>query len=129
MPKPKKNTFRFKPRFRIYAGDEIALGPGKVDLLKAIDAAGSISQAAREVRMSYKRAWDMVDTMNRCFKKPLVSSSAGGKGGGGASLTPLGKQVVEIYAAMQSKAEKTAQPEWQTLRRLMKKPETEGLPE
>ena len=83
--------------------DLIALGPGKVDLLESIDKAGSISEAARQGHISYRRAWDMVDAMNQCFKKPLVESVTGGKGGGGAALTPLGKKVIEIYRDMEKK--------------------------
>ena len=56
------------------SGDQIALGPGKVDLLESIDKVGSISEAARQNNISYRRAWDMVNTMNQCFRKPLVES-------------------------------------------------------
>ncbi len=99
------------------SGDLIALGPGKVDLLEAIDQEGSISQAARQNHLSYRRAWDMVDTMNRCFKKPLVISATGGKGGGGAELTPLGKKVIAIYREMENKASQATQQEWKSLKK------------
>ncbi len=72
--------------------DLIALGPGKVDLLESIDKAGSISEAARQGHISYRRAWDMVDAMNQCFKKPLVESVTGGKGGGGGSTYTIRKK-------------------------------------
>ena len=101
------------------SGDLIALGPGKVDLLESIDQEGSISQAARQSHLSYRRAWDMVDTMNRCFKKPLVKSATGGKGGGGAELTPLGKKVIAIYREMESKASKATQEEWNSLKKYL----------
>ncbi len=78
------------------SGDLIALGPGKVDWLESIDNVGSISEEARQSNISYRRAWDMVDTMNQCFSDPLVESVTGGKGGGGATLTSLVKRVVEI---------------------------------
>jgi molybdate transport system regulatory protein len=97
--------------------DLIALGPGKVDLLESINKEGSISQAARQSHLSYRRAWDMVDTMNRCFKKPLVISATGGKGGGGAGLTPLGKKVIAIYREMESKASKATQKQWNALKK------------
>ena len=77
-------------RLRIRRGDDIAVGPGKIDLLEAIDAAGSITAAARSLGMSYRRAWLLVDTMNRCFRTPVVDAEAGGKRGGGARLTRLG---------------------------------------
>ena len=97
--------------------DLIALGPGKVDLLESINKERSISQAARQSHLSYRRAWDMVDTMNRCFKKPLVISATGGKGGGGAELTHLGKKVSAIYREMESKASKATQHEWNYLKK------------
>jgi len=87
-------------RIRLMQGDEIALGPGKADLLKAIREHGSISAAARHMGMSYRRAWLLVDTMNRCFLEPLVLSAAGGSRGGGASLTPHGEEVLACYEAM-----------------------------
>ena len=69
-------------RIRILFGTEIAMGPGKLNLLKAILRTGSISAAARNMKMAYRRAWLLVDTMNRCFQKPLVVASPGGRGGG-----------------------------------------------
>ncbi len=104
------------------AGDVIALGPGKIDLLEAIQRQGSISQAAKEIKLSYKRAWDMVDTMNHCFKEPLVASSTGGKGGGGAQLTPLGNQMIDLYRSMESTAEKSTQADWNAIQRHLKQP-------
>ena len=77
-------------RIRVLAGDQIALGPGKVALLEEIDRSGSISKAARKLGLSYRRAWTLVNTMNKSFESYLVRGSAGGKGGGGAYLTPLG---------------------------------------
>ena len=68
MGSASKNRIACKPRIRVMLGKEIALGPGKIDLLDAIERAGSISGAARDLGLSYKRAWDLVDMMNRCFK-------------------------------------------------------------
>jgi molybdate transport system regulatory protein len=85
-------------RLRIRRGDDIAVGPGKIDLLEAIDAAGSITAAARSLGMSYRRAWLLVDTMNRCFRTPVVEAEAGGKRGGGARLTRLGRDVIKPTA-------------------------------
>jgi molybdate transport system regulatory protein len=84
-------------RLRIRRGDDIAVGPGKIELLEAIDATGSITAAARSLGMSYRRAWLLVDTMNRCFRSPLVEAEAGGKRGGGARLTRDGRDVIERY--------------------------------
>ncbi len=112
---------RCRPRFRITLGDAIALGPGKIDLLEAIDRAGSISAGARELGLSYKRAWDMVATMNACFESALVSREKGGAGGGGAHLTDLGKRVATLYRKMEAKADKATTKEWDAIRESMKK--------
>lgn len=92
------------PRLRILLGAEIAIGPGKADLLDAVARTGSISAAAREMKMSYRRAWLLVDTMNRCFRSPLVEAAKGGSGGGGARVTELGLEVLARYRAMEVKA-------------------------
>ena len=84
-------------RIRILAESTVALGPGKADLLEGIAATGSISAAAREAGMSYRRAWILVDTMNACFTQPLVTTAKGGAEHGGATLTPAGKQVLSRY--------------------------------
>ncbi len=120
MNSSSRKSAKLKPRFRITVDGEIALGPGKVDLLEAIGRVGSISAAAREIGLSYRRAWDMVDTMNRCFKHPLVESSKGGSGGGGATLTSLGKEVITQYRAMEEKATDTVQAEWKILNKQLK---------
>ena len=92
------------PRLRVLLGAAIAIGPGKADLLDAIAASGSISAAAKRMGMSYRRAWLLVDTMNNCFRAPLVASARGGSGGGGARLTPLGEEVLARYRDMEAKA-------------------------
>ena len=108
------------PRVRVIAGEQIALGPGKVNLLEEIDRSGSISKAARELGLSYRRAWTLVDTMNKSFKSHLVEGSAGGKKGGGARLTPLGKKMAKIYRSMESKSEAAMQPDWKVIQRSLK---------
>ena len=118
---PQTSNIRCRSRFRIMSGDLIALGPGKADLLQSINHMGSISEAARQSNISYRRAWDMVDTMNQCFSEPLVESVTGGKGGGGATLTSLGKRVVEIYRNMEKKASMATQAEWKSLKNCLKK--------
>jgi molybdate transport system regulatory protein len=90
-----------RPRFRIYLGKEIALGPGKVDLLIAINATGSIQLAARSLKMSYMRAWKLIRTMNACFRAPLVETLRGGKERGGARLTLLGKRLLNLYVQLE----------------------------
>ena len=90
-------------KLQILCGDEIAFGPGKADLLDAIGREGSISAAARAMDMSYRRAWLLVDAMNRCWAAPLVETRAGGVAkGGGARLTERGRQVLALYRALQA---------------------------
>lgn len=87
-------------RVRVTHGDDIAIGPGKMDVLAAIRDAGSISGAARTLGMSYRRAWLLVETMNSCFIHPLVETATGGRAGGGAQLTPAGEKTLTRYIAM-----------------------------
>jgi len=91
---------RLKIKLQVYCGEEIAMGPGKADLLAAIDRTGSISAAARDLGMSYRRAWLLVDAMNRCWTGPLVSTVPGGSARSGAAVTPLGRQVLDGYRAL-----------------------------
>jgi molybdate transport system regulatory protein len=99
---------RLKLKAQLMVGQEIALGPGKVELLEWIARTGSISAAARGMRLSYRRAWTMVDTMNRAFKQPLVEPSQGGSHGGGATLTDEGAQMVRLYRALEADLDQTA---------------------
>ena len=89
---------------RILSGDEPAMGPGKARLVTLIDTTGSISAAAREMGMSYRRAWLLVDALNASFTEPVVTKATGGKRGGGAAVTPFGKRIVAAYYRMESKA-------------------------
>jgi molybdate transport system regulatory protein len=84
------------------------VGPGKIDLLEQIDECGSIAAAARTMRMSYRRAWELVDEIGRCFGQPVVTAQIGGSGGGGATLTPLGHDLVTQYRAIERKARHAA---------------------
>ncbi|WP_425051245.1 winged helix-turn-helix domain-containing protein [Psychromarinibacter sp. S121] len=77
------------------------LGPGKADLLDGIARTGSISAAGRDMKMSYKRAWTLVETMNATFREPLVERTRGGTKGGGAQLTELGSEVLERYRRLE----------------------------
>ena len=108
-------------RLRMTKGADIAVGPGKVDLLEAIAATGSITAAAKQLGMSYRRAWLLVDTMNRCFKRPVVDAEAGGQRGGGTALTPLGTEVVRRYRKAEALAARAAAGELAALARLMRK--------
>jgi len=97
-------------RIRILAESVVALGPGKADLLEGIAATGSISAAAREAGMSYRRAWILVNTMNACFAKPLVTTAKGGAEHGGASLTATGRQVLSRYRRLATLVTKSFAP-------------------
>lgn len=90
-----------KPFLRVYFG-ESWIGPGKVQLLEAIRLHGSISAAAREIGMSYRRAWLLVDSVNRMFREPAVLTTLGGQGGGAAALTPFGIEIIARYRAMEA---------------------------
>jgi len=96
------------------------MGPGKADLLEAIAQSGSISAAARKLAMSYRRAWLLVDTMNSCFKSPLVETLTGGAQGGGAQVTALGHDVVKRYRAMEKKAGESVTREMAEFSNLMR---------
>lgn len=105
-----------KLKLQILCGDAIAMGPGKADLLEAIAAEGSISGAGRKLGMSYRRAWQLVDLMNRCWSAPLVETSPGSARGGGARLTADGQDVLTSYRALQAALEtRAAGPELATL--------------
>ena len=92
-------------------GAQIAIGPGKADLLEAIAATGSISESARRLGMSYRRAWLLVDTMNRCFREPVVASATGGSGGGGAQVTAFGRRVLARFHSMRARVDRALDPE------------------
>jgi len=91
-------------RIRIVFGDAGMIGPGKADLLDGIARCGSIAAAGREMGMSYKRAWQLIGTLNAMFRAPLVDSMRGGPGGGGAELTDLGREVLALYRALEAEA-------------------------
>lgn len=91
-------------RIRVLADSVVAMGPGKADLLNAIDTHGSISAAGRAMGMSYRRAWLLVSTMNSCFRSPLVTSTKGGAEGGHAELTAMGRAVLSAYRDLANRA-------------------------
>src|SRR6202043_3691187 len=89
---------------RVDFGSDRALGPGKIRLLEAIQRTGSISQAGRALDMSYRRAWLLVDDLNRCFREPVVTKKSGGGQGGGPALTAFGRDLIEKYRAIETRA-------------------------
>jgi molybdate transport system regulatory protein len=90
-----------RPFLRVYFGDSW-IGPGKVQLLEAIGARGSISAAARDIGMSYRRAWVLVDSLNQMFREAAVRTTLGGVRGGAADLTETGAEIVRRYRAMEA---------------------------
>ncbi len=112
-------TPALSPKIRILIGAVVAIGPGKADLLAAIERTGSISAAARQMGMSYRRAWLLVEAMNSAFRQPLVETLTGGEGGGGARVTKLGEEVLRRYRAMESRAARSVAPELKQLSRLI----------
>ncbi|MDQ6917653.1 MAG: winged helix-turn-helix domain-containing protein [Pseudomonadota bacterium] len=106
-------------RLRIFNGADIAVGPGKIELLEAIANTGSITAAAKSLGMSYRRAWLLIDTMNRCFKTRVVETEAGGNRGGGTQLTALGAEVVRRYRTIEARAGKAGAAEIAALSRLL----------
>ena len=84
-------------RFRVDFGRHESVGPGKIALLERIAASGSLSQAARDLAMSYRRAWQLLESLNASFIERVAVTSKGGRGGGGATLTPFGRQLVRVY--------------------------------
>ncbi len=109
-----------KTRFRILSGEVIALGPGKVELLRLIVETGSLRQAAVRMDMSYMRAWKLVLIMNASFREPLVAALRGGRTGGGAQLTPAGRKVLALYARMEKEATRAVKRSWTQLQRQLK---------
>ncbi|HYG54493.1 MAG TPA: LysR family transcriptional regulator [Burkholderiales bacterium] len=81
-----------------------AIGPGKAELIERIDETGSISAAARAMGMSYRRAWQLAEALNRDFGQPVIATAVGGSRGGGARVTPFGRRVARMYRAMEDKA-------------------------
>lgn len=110
-----------RPRLRVLRGADVALGPGKVALLEAIARERTIAGAARALGMSYMRAWTLVRTMNRSFRRPLVDSARGGAGRGATRLTPAGVAVVRLYHEMEERSRRAAAAPWRRLRQWLKR--------
>jgi molybdate transport system regulatory protein len=107
-------------RIRINKGDDIAVGPGKIALLEAVVACGSITAAAKKLDMSYRRAWLLIDDMNRSFHAPVVETAKGGRMGGSTVVTPLGEEVIRRYRAIESIAGASARSEIASLLKLLR---------
>ena len=108
------------PRFRVLHRKQVALGPGKVELLERIASTGSISEAAAGMSMSYMRAWTLVRIMNSSFQSPLVSTERGGRAGGGAQLTETGEAVVAAYRDLERRSLAATTTPWKRIQSLLR---------
>ncbi len=107
---PSHRYTRPKFRIRVVFGPKEMIGPGKAELLERIQETGSIAAAGRQMGMSYKRAWQLVETLNAMFAEPLVESTRGGPKGGGAVITATGEFVLNEFRALEKHAGKAAEP-------------------
>jgi molybdate transport system regulatory protein len=121
---PKNNKTAFLPQdafdsravrlmIRVAFGRHGALGPGKMRLLDLIDQTGSITAACRDMGMSYRRAWLLVEGLKRAFREPVLTTQQGGSSGGGCSLTPYGREVLRRYRALEQKAREAVRKDLQ----------------
>jgi len=109
-----------RPRFRVICGTNIAIGPGKMELLAALVETGSLNEAARRVGMSYMRAWTLMKTMNDCFTEPVIVAERGGKGGGGMKVTETGRKALAVYQQIEDTALKSTATSWRRLQELLR---------
>jgi molybdate transport system regulatory protein len=114
-------TGPLKITLQLFVEDERAFGPGRADMLAAIEQEGSISAAGRSLGMSYRYAWKLVESMNHCFTEKLVEAAPGGKRGGGAALTDAGRRALDVYRALERRVVASAQgDELEQLSKLLK---------
>ena len=102
-------------RFRVMRGKEIAFGPGKMELSEWVAETGSIGKAAKRMKMSYMRAWSLIQTMNTCFKEPVIKAVRGGNERGGAEVTGAGRRVLKLYRQMEKDSLRAVRPNWRKL--------------
>ncbi len=113
---------RLSIRIDLASGDRI--GPGKIALLEAIRSTGSISAGARFLGMSYRRAWLLVEEVNDALREPAVTAETGGRSGGGAVVTPVGRRVIDLYRAIETTARNAAGQEFRAMGRLVRPAKT-----
>lgn len=116
--KEKKSDRRIFIRFDLESGPRI--GPGKIALLEAIAGTGSISAAARQMGMSYRKAWLLIDAFNNTFQEPVIATETGGDHGGGATLTKTGEEVLRLFREMELKAIIATEPSRRAFEKLAK---------
>ncbi|MDB6020739.1 MAG: LysR family transcriptional regulator [Pedosphaera sp.] len=111
---------QLKPRLRVVCGENIALGPGKVELLALLLETNSLNEAARRLDMSYMRAWKLVKMMNACFREPVAIAVRGGKTGGGMKITETGRRALALYQEMETTALHSTTAPWRRLQKLLR---------
>ncbi len=116
---PGRRVPQVRFRLRITAGDVIAVGPGKISLLEAIRETGSITAAAQALDMSYRRAWLLLDELNRALERPAVDSAKGGASHGGSALTEVGQELIALYRRVEATAEQACRDDLQRMLALM----------
>jgi molybdate transport system regulatory protein len=102
-------------RFRVDVSPACSIGPGKIALLMGVERTGSLRRAAQQLGMSYRRAWLLIDGLNRSFTEAVTTASVGGKGGGGVKLTPLGEELVRRYTALAKRFDAIARREFESV--------------
>lgn len=108
-----------RPRVRL--GDDVLIGPGKIELLRAVEAHGSISAAARALGMGYKRAWSLLDELQHAMPMPVIETAAGGSKGGGATVTAAGHALLATYDELEQACREAAKPALKKLERLLRR--------
>ncbi|MGE0674958.1 MAG: winged helix-turn-helix domain-containing protein [Methylibium sp.] len=108
-----------RPRVRL--GENVLIGPGKIELLRAVAAHGSISAAARASGLGYKRAWSLLDELQRSIPVPIIETAAGGSKGGGAKVTAAGRALLEYYDELEQACRLAAEPALKKLDRLLRR--------
>src|SRR5271154_4832527 len=102
------------------SGRKIAFGPGKADLLELVAKTGSITESAKRMNMSYMRAWSLIQTINGCFKSPVLETARGGNKRGGAELTKTGRRALKLYRQMENDSFKAAQSGWRAFQKCLR---------
>jgi molybdate transport system regulatory protein len=120
MSDPANPVASYRLQLRIHFPQGAMLGPGKARLLEEIRDSGSISAAGRAMEMSYKRAWMLVEEMNAAFQEPLVDSTRGGAGGGGARVTDVGLRVLALYRSVEETAAREAADDIAALKAMLR---------
>jgi molybdate transport system regulatory protein len=121
VKQPRKTPATDQLSIRLDLASGARIGPGKVAVLEEIGRSGSISAAGRALKMSYRRTWELVEELNRTLGNPVVQTAAGGSGGGGAVLTPVGQAVISSYRAIEMDTAIAARKHLQALHRACRK--------